>query len=62
MTCRQGRHVSKQVKRLLPRNPAQGIRTFGVRLTWLAWGASSLATGGTGDTKPGTVGKSDGRE
>ena len=39
----QGRHVSKQVH-----NPVQGIRTFTVRLTWLAWGASSLATGGTG--------------
>ena len=40
----QGRHVSKQVQ-----NPVQGTRTFTVRLTWLAWGASSLATGGTGD-------------
>ena len=40
----QGRHVSKQVQ-----NPVQGNRTLVVRLTWLAWGASSLATGGTGD-------------
>lgn len=27
---------------------SRGTRTFTVRLTWLAWGASSLATGGTG--------------
>jgi hypothetical protein len=39
-----GPSCSKQVT-----NPVQGIRTSTVRLTWLAWGASSLATGGTGD-------------
>ena len=45
------------------RNPAQGIRTLRVRLTWLARGVLSRAIGQSGQqTSPGTVGKSDGRE
>lgn len=39
-----------------------GVRLKELRSTWLAWGASSLVTGRTGLTSPGTGGKSAGRE
>lgn len=28
-------------------NPVQGVRAFGVRSTWLAWGVPDVATRGT---------------
>jgi hypothetical protein len=48
---RCGHPLAEVVKAVMPKageNPAQGTRTLVVRLTWLAWGAFSLATGETG--------------
>lgn len=59
---RQGRVVRSRCGGRGPPNPVQGIRAHGVRLTWLAWGALSQATGQSGRTSPGTAGKSGGCE
>src|SRR4051812_9833250 len=51
----QSRRRSKRVSGLESlANPVQGVRAYVARSTWLAWGASSLVTGGTGLTRPAT--------